>query len=158
MWSQYGNLKIRDGALLRHRKNQGLSEEWKIVAPQLIWTRIFQVYHHHKHTAHQGVVRTLALIKDGFTGLTCKKDVESWCQRCDVCGRCKAAVRGYGQLQQPTYGSFNERVSVDLMGPFKRTQDGNEYIAVMQDHFTKWVEGRAICSKEALTVSDAVGS
>ncbi len=28
LWSQYGNLKIRDGALLRRRKNQGLSEEW----------------------------------------------------------------------------------------------------------------------------------
>ena len=42
------------------------------------------------------------------------------------------------------------------MGPFKRTQDGNEYIVVMQDHFTKWVEGRAICGKEALTVADAI--
>ncbi len=26
----------------------------------------------------------------------------------------------------------------------------------MQDHFTKWVQGRAICGKEALTVADAV--
>ncbi len=80
-----------------------------------------------------------------------QKDVEAWCQRCAVCGKCKAIVRGHGQLQQPTYGTFNERVSVDLMGPFKRNQDGNEYIVVMQDHFTKWVEGRAICGKEALT-------
>ncbi len=39
LWSQYGNLKIRDGALLRRRKNQGLSEEWQIVAPQPIRTR-----------------------------------------------------------------------------------------------------------------------
>ena len=85
-----------------------------------------------------------------------QKDVESWCQCCAVCGRCKVAVRGHGQLQQPTYEAFNERVSVDLMGPFERTQDGNEYIAVMQDHFTKWVEGRAICGKEALTVAEAV--
>ncbi len=26
----------------------------------------------------------------------------------------------------------------------------------MQDYFTKWVEGRAVCGKEALTVADAV--
>ena len=51
---------------------------------------------------------------------------------------------------------FNERVSVDLMGPFKTTQNGNEYIVVMQDHFTKWGEGREICGKKALTVADAV--
>ena len=50
----------------------------------------------------------------------------------------------------------NERVSVDLMGPFKTTQNCNNYIVAMQDHFTKRVEGRAICGKEALTVADAV--
>ncbi len=85
-----------------------------------------------------------------------QKDIESWCQRCSVCGKCKAAARGHIQLQHPTYGAFNERVSVDLMGSFKTTQNGNDYIVVMQDHFTKWVEDRAICGKEALTIADAV--
>ncbi len=65
-------------------------------------------------------------------------------------------MHGHGQLQQPTYGAFNERVSVDLMGPFRKTQNDNDYIVVMQDHFIKWVEGRAVCGKEALTVADAV--
>ncbi len=41
------------------------------------------------------------------------------------------------------------------MGPLKITQNGNDYI-VMQDHFTKWVEGRAICGKKALTIADTV--
>ena len=43
------------------------------------------------------------------------------------------------------------------MGAFQTTQSGNDYdyIIVMQDHFTKWMEGRAICGKEALTVADA---
>ncbi len=154
LWSQYDKLKIRDGALLRRHKNQGLPDDWQIIAPQLIRTHIFQTCHYHKLAAHQGVVRTLALVKRWFYCPNMQKDVESWCQHCPVCGRCKAAVRGYGQLQQPTYRACNKRVSMDLMGPFKRSQDGNEYIAVMQDHFTKWVEGRAICSKDALTAAD----
>ncbi len=66
-----------------------------------------------------------SLIKRRFYWPNMQKDVESWCQRCAVYGRCKAAVRGHGQLQQSTYGVFKGRVSVDLMGPFKRTQDGN---------------------------------
>ncbi len=45
---------------------------------------------------------------------------------------------------------------MDLMGPFKQTQDGNDYIVGMQNHFTKWVDGHDICGKEALTVADAV--
>ncbi len=118
--------------------------------------RIYQACHHHKLAAHQGIVHSLSLIKRQFYWPNMHQDVESWCQRCSVCGRCKAAVRVHERLQQPTYGSFNERVLVDLMGPFKQTQDSNDYIVVMQDHFTKWVEGCAICSKEALTVADAV--
>ncbi len=140
----------------RRCKNQGIFDDWQIVAPQTIHTRIFQVCHHHKLVAHQGIVRTLALIRRRFYWPNMQKDVEAWCQRCAMCGKYKAAVHGHGQLQQPTYGTFNERVSVDLMGPFKRTQDGNEYIVMMQDHFTKWMEGRAICGKLALTVANAI--
>ena len=66
------------------------------------------------------------------------------------------AARGHSQLQQPNYGAFNERVSVDLMDPFKMTQNDNDCIVVIQDHFTKWVDGRAICGKEALTGADTV--
>ncbi len=66
LWSQYGNLKIRDGALLRRCKNQDLSDDWQIVVPQPIQTRIVQAYHHYKQAAHQGMVRTLALIKRWF--------------------------------------------------------------------------------------------
>ena len=85
-----------------------------------------------------------------------QKDVEAWCKRCTTCGRCKAAVRGHGELQQPRHGAFNERVSVDLIGPLHRTDRGNEYIVVMQDHFTKWIEGAAVATKEAMLVADVI--
>ncbi len=63
LWSQYLSLKIRDGVLLRRRKNQGSPDKRQVVAPQTIRSRIFQACHHHKLAAHQGVVRTQALIK-----------------------------------------------------------------------------------------------
>ncbi len=88
--------------------------------------------------AHQGVVRTAALIKRRFYWPRMQKDVEAWCKRCTTCGHCKAAVRGHGELQQPRHGAFNKRVSVDLIEPLHRTDRGNEYIVVIQDHFTKW--------------------
>ena len=39
---------------------------------------------------------------------------------------------------------------------FKTTQNSNDYIVVVQDHFPKWVDGRTICGKEALNIPDAV--
>ena len=123
---------------LRPRKNQGSLDEWLVVSPQTIHTHISQACHHHKLAAYQGVVHMQALIKRKFYWPSMQKGIESWCQRSTVCGKCNAAARGHSQLQQPTYGAFNERVSVDLMGPFKTTQNGNDYIIVMQDHFTVW--------------------
>ncbi len=79
-----------------------------------------------------------------------------WCKRWTACGRCKATVRGHGELQQPRHGTFNERVSVALIGPLHRMECGNEYIIVMQDHFTKWIEGTAIPTKEAMIVADVI--
>ncbi len=69
--------------------------------------------------AHQGVVRTTALIKRCFYWPRMQKYVEAWCKRCTTCGRCKDAVRGHGELQQPRHGAFNERVSVDLISVFE---------------------------------------
>ncbi len=65
-------------------------------------------------------------------------------------------MRGHGKLQQPQHGAFNERVSVDLIGPLHRTNRKNEYIVVMQDHFTKWIEGAAVATKAAMLVADVI--
>lgn len=42
-------------------------------------------------------------------------------------------------LQQRISGSPFERIAIVLMGPFVETNDGNTYIAVIQDYFTKWI-------------------
>ena len=73
-----------------------------------------------------------------------------------TCGHCKAAVRTHSELQKSRHGAFNERVSVDLIGLLYRTDRGNEYIVVMQDHFTKWIEGAAVATKEAMMVADII--
>ena len=106
--------------------------------------------------AHQGVVRTAALIKRRFYWPRMQKDLEAWCKRCTACGRCNTTVRGHSELQQPKHRAFNERVSVDLIGSLQRTERGNEYIVVMQDHFTKWIEGAAVPTKEAMIVADVL--
>ncbi len=50
--------KIQWVALLRRWRNQGVLDEWQIVAPQTIHTCIFQACRHHKLTADQGMVHS----------------------------------------------------------------------------------------------------
>ncbi len=153
LWTQFHRLKVQGNVLYRRRMEAAADLRWQVVAPKPLRSQIFKACHHHAMAAHQGVARTAALIKRRCYWPRMQKDVEAWCKRCTTCGRCKAAVRGHGELQQPRHGAFNERVSVDLIGPLHRTDRGNEYIVVIQEHFTKWIEGAAVATKEAMLVA-----
>jgi IS30 family transposase len=42
---------------------------------------------------------------------------------------------------------------MDLIGPFKTTPSGNNYVLTVTDYFTKWTEAVPIKSKDALSVA-----
>ena len=46
-----------------------------------------------------------------------------------------------------------ERIAIDFAGPFPVTDDGNRYIMVVVDYFTKWVEAYTIPNQEVTTVA-----
>ena len=42
---------------------------------------------------------------------------------------------------------------MDIMGPFPESSNGNSYVLVAGDYFTKWMEAYAIPNQEATTVA-----
>ena len=57
-------------------------------------------------------------------------------------------------LQTVQAGSPMQIVAVDIMGPLPETKDGNRYVLVASDYFTRWVEVYAIPNQEAVTVAE----
>lgn len=51
------------------------------------------------------------------------------------------------------YGSM-ECVAIDIMGPLPITDNGNQYIMVVADYFSKWTEAYALTDHTAQSVSD----
>jgi len=47
-----------------------------------------------------------------------------------------------------------EEVALDLMGPFPESEDGNRYVLVLVDSFSKWLEAYPIPNIEAKTVAE----
>ena len=45
---------------------------------------------------------------------------------------------------------------VEVMGPFLRTDKGNQYVLAAMEYFTKWPDAYAIPDQEAKTVADAL--
>ena len=49
-----------------------------------------------------------------------------------------------------------ERIAVDIMGPLPQTNDGNLYIMVLGDYFSKWTEAYPLKNHTAQTVADVL--
>ena len=45
-------------------------------------------------------------------------------------------------------------VAVDIMGPLPETSNGNKYILVAEDYFTRWLEAWPIPNQETKTVAE----
>ena len=56
-------------------------------------------------------------------------------------------------MKQYNVGAPLERVAVDIMGPFPRTPNGNKYIMVVGDYFSKWMQAFTIKQLDAVTVA-----
>ena len=46
-----------------------------------------------------------------------------------------------------------ERIAVDILEELPRTENGNKYILVVGDYFTKWTESFSMPNMEAVTVA-----
>lgn len=47
-------------------------------------------------------------------------------------------------------------VAVDILGPFPESDQGNNYVLVVGDYLTRWMEAFAIPNQEATTVAKVI--
>ena len=61
-----------------------------------------------------------------------------------------------GVLQPTLISRPWERMSMDLLGPLPETKDGNKYLLVCNDHFTRWVEAFALKEISMPTIANTI--
>ena len=76
------------------------------------------------------------------------KDLKRWCLDWDSCTNAKPGP-GRRRAYQPM-----SVMAVDIPGHLVTTRNGNNYIIVCGDYYTKWKEAFAVLDHQAMTVAD----
>ncbi|CAI5682172.1 unnamed protein product [Oreochromis niloticus] len=106
---------------------------------------------------HFGAERTLARLKNRYYWYNMKDDVTLWCRTCTSCAeRARPLKTPQAAMGTVRVGAPMERIPVDLMGPLNETERHNQFILVVQDYFSKWVEAYPVPNEQAPTVAEKV--
>jgi hypothetical protein len=146
--SQYAN--DPQGKLLRRM----LNGEFKVVPPPE--ERFQLIMDTHSRTGHFGVRRTTALLATSYWWYGMGPDVQQVLGMCELCRQIEAQPQKVALPLQslPIKGMFY-RWGVDLAGPLRPSKDGNRYLMIAIEHFSKQLEVVALPDKLASTTSKA---
>ncbi len=127
-----------------------------LVIPETMRKRVLSACHDPPDMGHQGVDRTKARLRERYYWYGMSKSVGQYVQSCSVCNQNKKPNRkARFPLMSFQAGLPMERVHLDFLGPLPRTAQGNEYVLMMVDQFTKWVECVALASQTAEVTAHA---
>ena len=130
----------------------------KFVAPFNIRHTLMQLAHDDPMAGHFSVDKSLANLSPVWFWPKMKSDIQSHVGNCEKCLQVNNPSKYFKAplqaMPQATY--FNQRVHLDLMGPFPSSHVYNhKYLLVIIDAFTHWVETVPLVSKEAHIVAEA---
>ena len=152
LWDQ---LFVKDGALYRQcRVADDSSSVIQLVVPDSLKEEVMYGVHEGIGGGHLGVEKSVAKLKERFYWPGHYNDIKSWCANCGNCIAWKTTPpHRRAPLQPVRVGYPMEMVAVDILGPFPKNENGNCYILVAEDYFTKWLEAWAIPNQEAKTIA-----
>lgn len=113
------------------------------------------IYDTHVMLGHANPRTTYGYLKDQYFWETMREDTNDILQKCKECMLFNDKGRSRG-IYPILVGDAFERIGIDLMGPFKVTDEGNKFIIVAIDYLTKYVELGVLKEKSALAVSDFI--
>ena len=115
-------------------------EEDKLVVPRSKKEEVLRACHEIPSAGHQGRDRTKERVKQRFFWLHLGRDVEAFVRKCKDCNVNKSHIKNRHPQIPYHAGNPMDRIHLDFLGPFPTSKNGNKYILVMVDSFTKWLE------------------
>ena len=154
-WLNFDNLLLEDGVLyLQWLGNDARPSTLRLLVPRSLQPKVLKTCHDTLFAAHMGVRRTVDQVKRRFHWPGLRKDVKLHIRCCKVCNANKMPYQRFrAALANFRVGAPLDRIGVDLMGPLPVTDQGNRYLLVIVDYFTRWAEAFSLPDQQAETVA-----
>nr|XP_022308171.1 uncharacterized protein LOC111114176 [Crassostrea virginica] len=150
------NLFFLDDHKVLWKKSGEEGEKRFLVVPRELRQEVLRLCHDVPAAGHQAIDRTKARINDRFCWYGMSRDAENYVSTCGLCSRNKRPqCHARAKMFKYHAGAPMERVHLDFLGPLPRTARGNEYVLVMVNQFTKWVECIPLPSQTAEVTATA---
>jgi transposase InsO family protein len=154
----WDTLEVRDGLLYkRFIKQNKTGEFWQFIVPHGLRKEVLFENHDSIIAGHFGVKKTCERIKQNFYWYGMKGDIELYVRHCDTCASDKKPPKTpRAPLGTIKVGAPMDIIATDYLGPFPQTSQGNRYILVLTDHFSKYVEILAVPDQTAETCASRI--
>lgn len=149
---QWKRLVERDGILYRRvMRPDGKEEVLQLVLPTILKTDVLT--HLHQNHGHQGVERTLELVRQRCYWPGAVAEVTDWCQRCERCQVAKdSRPLARGPMGHLLASCPNEIIAIDFT-ILEPSSSGVENVLVITDIFSKYTVAVPTRDQRAETVA-----
>ena len=128
-----------------------------LLAPQVLRPAILKEAHNSLIGGHGGRFKTMERIRKIVWWPSLDKDIADHIDQCPTCGANPHASKPQvAHNRLPTPPGPNHRIHVDLFGPLKSSTNGNSYVLIYTDAFTRLTRLTPIPNKNAETVAAAI--
>lgn len=149
---KYSTYVVKEGILMKQVHSFMESKEL-IVVPISLMDRLINIFH--DQSTHSMALKTYLKIKTRFFHPNLFKYVNKYCKSCIKCQKRNPLTTlqpGTSDLMPTSHVPW-EGISIDLMGPFPKTLNGNQYILVIIDICSRYVVCVPIADKTMTSVA-----
>ncbi|KZS17759.1 Uncharacterized protein APZ42_016190 [Daphnia magna] len=160
--SEIDHFFVENGLLCKHYEPTSVKrrniKQCQVVVPLSLRKQLLKEYHDSPLSGHMATRRTFFCLRDKYYWPTMLRDVKEYCTSCEPCalGRRVHSMKAYFNPLDLATRPF-EVLGLDFLGPIKpHSLQGNNYILVITDYFSKWIEVIPLTNCTALSTSKAL--